>query len=55
MIDAGKYDNIEVLKCKDKDNYFCECRACLKAIFMEQVVNKLKQQHELWILAREII
>lgn len=54
-IASGKYNNIKIRKCKDKDNHYCECRACLKAIFVQDVINKIKGEHELWINAREII
>lgn len=54
-IAIGKYNNTKLPKCKEPDNYYCECRACLKAIFMEEVINKIRYEHELWINAREII
>lgn len=54
-IASGKYNNTKIPKCKDLDNYYCECKACLKAIFIEEVINKIKDDHKLWIMAREII
>jgi hypothetical protein len=51
----GKYQNIQIVKCKDKNNYHCECSGCLKAIFIQEIILPLKEAHKLWIMAREII
>lgn len=51
----GKYQNIQIVKCKDKNNYHCECSGCLKAIFIQETILPLKEAHKLWIMAREII
>jgi len=51
----GKYDNPKILYCKDPDDYYCECRACLRAIFLQEFIIPIKEQHEQWLLIREML
>lgn len=50
----GKYKKFR-LKCRKLDDMFCECLACKKAFFIQNVVFKVKEQHEQWLLAKELI
>lgn len=51
----GKYQKTKKIVCKDVKNMHCECKGCLKAIFIQEYVLPTKEKHELWVNAREII
>ena len=53
-LSRGRYLKTPIIKCKDVDNYYCECRACKRALFYKDIYD-IKEQHNQWLLVREMI